>query len=1224
MFSASANGHLGLRSSLEVMLDTIGQREEQQKDMPPALPARPTSRGRLPTSRRSLPVGLKVENGASKSLVVESPKREKKIEDQALREEKEIVFKSGIFGSKKIAKVEQPEESPYARILEFENSEERSEDAAVNGMSSPAVPSSLAVSLDATLSCAENIDFFLKKKLRVWCGLQNVKWELGSIHSISGDDVHVLLSDGKVLTVSSADLLPSNPNILDGVDDLIQLSYLNEPSVLHSLQYRYSRDLVYTKAGPVLVAVNPFKEVPIYGRDYIAAYRQKAVGSPHVYAIADTAFNEMMTGGVNQSIIISGESGAGKTETAKIAMQYLASLGGISGIEHEVLQANSILESFGNAKTLRNDNSSRFGKLIEIHFSASGKICGAKIQTFLLEKSRVVQVASGERSYHVFYQICAGAPPFLRERLILKAANEYEYLKQSGCLKIVGVDDAKRFQMLMEALDAVQISKEDQIKAFSMLAAVLWLGNISFAITDNENHVEVVPNEGLATAANLLGCKVPDLMLALSTRKIQAGKDDIVQKLTLLQAIDNRDALAKSIYANLFHWLVEQINNSLEVGKYCTGRTISILDIYGFESFHKNGFEQFCINYANERLQQHFNRHLFKLEQEEYTEDGIDWTNVDFVDNADCLNLFEKKPLGLLSLLDEESNFPKATDLTFASKLKQHLSGNPCFKGERDCAFQIFHYAGEVMYDTSGFLEKNRDPLLAGSIQLLKSCTCELPRLFSSQILNQSQKKSGRSSADVQKQSVATKFKAQLFKLMQQLEHTTPHFIRCIKPNSKQHPGLYEYDLVLQQLRCCGVLEVVRISKSGYPTRMTHQQFAERYGFLASERASQDPLSVSVSILQQFSVPPEMYQVGYTKLFFRTGQVAALEYARNQTLCAIFWLQKYFRGVLARRNYQGLRKGATTLQSFVRGKRARLQFDFLIKRWRAAVLVQKHVRRWIAKNLFVDQQKDIILLQSVIRGYLVRKQFKALKYHQISRATDVEVKNDIDKSLPHIKEMSEEHPQVQPSVLAELEKRVLRAEAALQEKEEENADLKKQIEQYERRWSEYEAKMKFMEESWQKQLSSLQASLAAASKYLPSDDIQPARPDASPIYGHYDSEDTMSADTRTPEGTPHNQPNASGDGVVGNSDGQQTGISDLVKEFDQRKQFFDDDAASLVATKSENLGSTYEEIRRLKARFSAWKKDYKARLRKTKRALQKLGNHEQKAHKRWWGKRKDK
>ncbi|KAA8526866.1 hypothetical protein F0562_008905 [Nyssa sinensis] len=989
-------------------------------------------------------------------------------------------------------------------------------------------------------------------------------------------------------------------DILDGVDDLIQLSYLNEPSVLHNLHYRYSHDIIYSKAGNVLIAINPFKDVQLYGNDFVTAYRQKFLNGPHVFAIADSAYNEMMRDEVNQSIIISGESGAGKTETAKIAMQYLTALGsdsdsGSDGIECKILWTSCILEAFGNAKTSRNDNSSRFGKLIEIHFSARGKICGAKIQTFLLEKSRVVQLARGERSYHIFYQLCAGAPSGLKERLNLKMASEYNYLNQSGCLRVNDVDDASKFHMLMEALNTVQICKEDREHAFEILAAVLWLGNISFQVIDTENHVEVVADEAVTNAATLMGCSTKDLMLALSTHRIQAGKDIVAKRLMLQQAIDSRDALAKFIYASLFDWLVEEINKSLEIGKRHTWRSISILDIYGFESFQKNSFEQFCINYANERLQQHFNRHLFKLEQEEYESDGIEWTKVDFEDNQECLNLFEKKPRGLISLLDEESNFPKATDLTFAEKLKQHLNTNSCFKGERGGAFSICHYAGEVLYDTSGFLEKNRDPLHSDSIQLLSSCSCHLPRLFASNMLNQ-----------FQKQSVGTKFKGQLFKLIQQLENSTPHFIRCIKPNDKQLPGIYEKDLVLGQLRCCGVLEVVRISRAGYPTRITHQEFASRYGFLLSEdNACQDPLSVSVAVLQQFDFLPDMYQVGYTKLYLRRGQIGALEDARKQVLQGTREMQEWFHGHRACRYFHELKRGVITLQSFVRSENARREYNALIK-----------LRQQVASETLDEKTRAAVHLQSVIRGWLTRRHFSSLL--KLKKINQNNTKPKPGRRISEVKELSQEHVQVQPAVLAELQRRVLKAEAIIGQKEEENAVLREQLQQFEVRWSEHEAKMKSMEGKWQKKIATLQMNLEATKKSLAAENTagHPGRLGGSPLPGYYDSEDAMSMGGQTPGGsTPIKFSSTVRDfGIGRETNGGLNAVSHLVKEFEQRKQNFDDEAKAIVDVKS------VEEFRKLKLRFLTWKKDYKVRLQETKAKLPKHQHSKvEKIPWKWWG-----
>ncbi|KAA3486761.1 myosin-2-like [Gossypium australe] len=393
----------------------------------------------------------------------------------------------------------------------------------------------------------------------------------------------------------------------------------------------------------------------------------------------------------------------------------------------------------------------------------------------------------------------------------------------------------------------------------------------------------VQPLLTLINAARLIGCESHELKEALSARRIQTEEGNIVEKFTMQQAIDTRDALAKFIYASLFDWLVEQINNLLEVGKQHTGWSISILDIYGFESFKKNSFEQFCINYANERLQQHFNRHVFKLEQEEYELDGIDGVKVDFADNQECLDLFEKKPIGLLSLLDEDLHSPDANDATLANKLKQNLNGMACFKGDKGRVFGVRHFAGEVLYDANDFLKKNQDSLNPELIELLSSCNGQLPQLFAIKMLNQTLEPA--TSLDSPNQSVSAKFKGKLFKLMQQLEKTKPHFICCIKPNRKQLPGMYEEDLVSQQLRCSGVLEAVRMSRSGYPTRMTHQEFADRYGFLLLQtNESQDPLSISVAVLKQFNILPGMYQIGYTKLYFRIGLIGVLEDRRKQVL----------------------------------------------------------------------------------------------------------------------------------------------------------------------------------------------------------------------------------------------------------------------------------------------------------------------------------------------------
>ncbi|KAM3222696.1 myosin-2 isoform X2 [Capsicum annuum] len=1153
-----------VRSSLEEMLDSLRQRDENEKpkDLPPALPARPKlkSRTRPPSPKRML----------GRNLV----KSDVELVERKEEEGKEV--KRNDFEGIKVKEIEDIE-SPYA----------------MDGVKRKRTRRLCDVS-----EWDDRMDYFVKKKLHIWCRLRNGQWVSGQIQSTSGEKAMVLLSDDSVVALPVGDVLPANPDVLEGVDDLMQLSYLNEPSVLHNLQHRYARDIIYSKAGPVLIAINPFKDIQLYGNEFVTAYRKKLLNDPHVYSIADTAYDRMMEDDISQSIIISGESGSGKTETAKIAMEYLAMLdGGSNGIEKEVLQTSYILEAFGNAKTSRNDNSSRFGKLIEMHFSATGRICGAKIQSLLLEKSRAVQLVNGERSYHIFYQLCAGAPPTLRDKLKLKGASEYKYLNQSGCLVIHGVDDAEEFRKLLEALNTVRISERDQEHAFQMIASVLWLGNITFQVIDN-SHVEVVQSEAVANAASLIGCNVNDLIVALSTCQIQAGKDKVAKSLTVEQATDRRDALAKFIYANLFDWIVDQMNRNLAMGKEQTGRSINILDIYGFESFKKNTFEQFLINYANERLQQHVNRHLLKLEQEEYELDGIEWSKVNFEDNQECLDLFEKKPIGLISLLNEESNSVKATGLTFACKLKQHIKSSPCFKSEKE-EFCIRHYAGEVRYDATGFLEKNRDELHPDIIQLLSSSDSHLPEDKKFSIPS-----SDTRVPDFHKQSVSTKFKDNLFKLLQQLENTMPHFICCIKPTDKQLPGMFDKDLVIEQLRCCGVLEVVRISRSGYPTRLKHQEFTNRYDFLLpKDNACQDPLSMSIAILQQFGILSELYQVGYTKLYFRAGQIAALEDVRNQVLQGTLEVQKCFRGHRARRHFHDLKGGVIMLQSFIRGEIARRQFNTKV--------VSKGK---VAREGSDEQLVAVVQIQSAIRGWLARRDRSKL---QNSKLLNVDTRKTSRKR--EVKELPRE---ILPSVVEDLEKRVVKAAAALEQKEKENASLKVQVHQFEARCLEYEAKIRSMEEMRQKQMTSLQASLAAAKNSLGAGDTtgRSGKLEGSLSPHYYDSDDATSMDT--PAGhTPVRFSNHSfGVGANKEVNGGVSLLSHLTMEFEQRKQNFDNEAMAIVNLKPGQLHSINpaDEYRRLKHRFEEWKKEYKARLKEMKAKVHML---EGKNRRKWWGKK---
>ena len=519
----------------------------------------------------------------------------------------------------------------------------------------------------------------------VWVEDPEAAWLKATVTKIEDATVTVEDENGveRVIEDATEEKLPlQNPKGKGGVDDMTQLSYLNEPGVLHNLKDRYSLDSIYTYTGSILIAVNPFYPVPqLYGEHMMYSYRDRMLGelSPHVYAIAEEAFRQMSQYNKSQSVLISGESGAGKTETSKLIMNYLAFVGGHSKqkqtgektVEQQVLESNPILEAFGNAKTVRNNNSSRFGKYMEIQFDSKLRISGAAIRTYLLERSRVVFVNDPERTFHSFFQLCYGADEAERETLKLRPAQEFKYLAQSTCLEIEEMDNAEGYKRTKEAMSIVGMTEEDQHCVFRVVAVVLHLGNVVFEADPEDDEKCVLAEdskESLEAAAELLGTQAELLEKALSTRTRQTFDGAITSPLSAAAATHSRDSLSKTIYSKLFDWLVHKINTS--IGQDATSKlTVGVLDIYGFEQFKKNDFEQFCINLANEKLQQHFNQQIFKKEQEEYKKEEIQWTYIDFVDNQDILDLIEKKPGGMIDLLDEQCQFPKATSADFAQKI---------------------------------------------------------------------------------------------------------------------------------------------------------------------------------------------------------------------------------------------------------------------------------------------------------------------------------------------------------------------------------------------------------------------------------------------------------------------------------------------------------------------------------------------------------------------------
>ncbi|KFQ72178.1 Unconventional myosin-Vb, partial [Phaethon lepturus] len=715
-------------------------------------------------------------------------------------------------------------------------------------------------------------------------------------------------------------------------DDLVALGYLHEPAVLHSLRRRFlEAKAIYTYCGIILVAINPYEPLPIYEEEVIYAYSGRNMGDmdPHIFALAEEAYKQMVS---SRPLIISGESGAGKTASAKYAMRYFTAVGGCLGdssMEEKVLASSPVMEAFGNAKTTRNDNSSRFGRYIEIGFSQA-RVTGATIKTYLLEKSRVTFQAKAERNYHIFYQLCASATlPELRGLALswLSAGHSHP----SGLCDAGGQTSAGRGAWAVPHACAVPagVPEADQLELFSVLAAILHLGNIVVRGRDRRSVPLQPADEALGLFCTLLGIEALQVTRWLCHRKLVTAGETYLKPLSRQQALDSRDALAKYMYGQVFRWMVSRVNRSL---RSLEGHrtSIGILDIYGFEMFELNSFEQFCINYANEKLQQLFNLHVFKREQEEYVTEEIPWVFIDFCDNQPCIELIEGR-LGILDLLNEECKMPQGSDGSWAQKLYQtHLGSSHFQKPKRPTdAFVVCHFASKVEYQCDGFVEKNRDAVPEELVGLLRaSKSALLAELFLEEgdgpVSLQSRRSSGprmagrpsrRSlpSSQKSKKSISSQFKASLNRLMEMLGSTTPHYIRCIKPNDGKQPFVFDSRRAVEQLRACGVLETIRISASGYPSRWTYQEFLERYRALLSreELMGTDEKQICSLALERLLQDPSKYQCGKSKVFFRAGQVAYLEelwYRRLRAACTV--LQRHLRGWLARRRFGRARAAA--------------------------------------------------------------------------------------------------------------------------------------------------------------------------------------------------------------------------------------------------------------------------------------------------------------------------
>ncbi|XP_033100860.1 unconventional myosin-Va-like isoform X3 [Anneissia japonica] len=883
-----------------------------------------------------------------------------------------------------------------------------------------------------------SIEELYTKGARVWVRDPDEVWIGGTLTKDykPGGNIEVELEeDGleKTLKIKSKDDMPPlrNPEILIGENDLTSLSYLHEPAVLYNLNVRFiQNNAIYTYCGIVLVAINPYEQLPLYGEDVINAYHGQDMAGmdPHIFAVAEEAFKQLTRFEQDQSIIVSGESGAGKTVSAKYAMRYFATVGGSyeeTQVEKKVLASNPIMESIGNAKTTRNDNSSRFGKYVEISFNKSHHIIGAHMRTYLLEKSRVVFQASEERNYHIFYQLCASTdlPEF--KELQLGDPDAFFFTNQGEAPEVVGINDRQQLEDTRDAFQLVGISEETQMSIFRVVAAVLHFGNVevkpergdnsSIELKESELCYLEKENENIGILCKLLGIDESQMRKWLVNRKIVTVREVLTKPLPYQHALNGRDALAKHIYAQLFKWIVKQVNKAL-VPTIKAQNFIGVLDIYGFEMFDINSFEQFCINYANEKLQQQFTQHVFKLEQEEYIREKIEWNMIDFYDNQPCIDLIENK-LGILDLLDEECMVPKGNDDNWCQKLySQHVKKSKHFSKPRTSnnSFVVHHFADKVEYTAEGFVEKNRDNVNDEHLNILRASQYEfVAELFrdknakvqdpkkavvkpmAAAVRTQKQFKKSVGSQDKKsskemKKSVGSQFRDSLKILMSKLNSTTPHYVRCIKPNDCKEPFSYEPKRAVEQLRACGVLETIRISAAGFPSRWTYPEFFSRYRvlMLKKEINKSNMRGTAEKILNRLITDPDKYQFGKTKIFFRAGQVAYMEKLRADLLkAACIRMQKTVRGYLQRKRYNRMKAAAIVLQKHVRAMNARRLTRFM-RRTRAAIRLQKVWRRYHQRKAYLHIRRAIITIQAFTRGTFGRRYYKEVLRQ--ARATTIQ------------------------------------------------------------------------------------------------------------------------------------------------------------------------------------------------------------------------------------------
>uniref|UniRef100_UPI00398EC91C myosin-IIIb n=1 Tax=Pristiophorus japonicus TaxID=55135 RepID=UPI00398EC91C len=876
--------------------------------------------------------------------------------------------------------------------------------------------------------------------------------QLANLIKVQQQECSAKTRQERIYTRKSHHMRASEGSGQDMTDDLVSFEFLDEETIIFCLQKRYSELQIYTYVGDILIALNPFQDLPIYSPEFSKLYHgvKRCSNPPHIFATADAAYQGMVTFSKDQCIIISGESGAGKTESAHLIVQHLTYLGKANNraLREKILQVNPLVEAFGNACTAINDNSSRFGKYLEMKFTLAGAVMGAKISEYLLEKSRVIQQPASEKNFHIFYYIYAGLyhqKKLAEYKLAENKPPRYIDNEKGKIMQDILTNSSYReqFEAIQHCFRIIGFTDEEVQSVYRVLAAILNTGNIEFASIASKHQMdksEIPDGEPLENTSTLLSIGSEEFQEALTSHCVVTRGETIVRTNTVDEASDVRDAMSKALYGRLFSWIVNRINTLLQPDKsVCdteSGMNVGILDIFGFENFKKNSFEQLCINIANEQIQFYFNQHIFALEQIEYQNEGIDATLVEYQDNRPILDMFLQKPMGLLSLLDEESRFPKASDQTLVDKFEDNLRTNYFWrpKGVELC-FGIKHYAGKVLYDCYGFLEKNRDTLPADIVVVLRTSENKLlQQLFSSPLtktgnlaqsrarvnaasrslppqLNAGRNKSPKyllkadtmevmrhpeETTNMKRQTVASYFRYSLMDLLSKMVVGQPHFVRCIKPNDDRQAEKFFEERVLVQLRYTGILETIRIRAQGYSHRILFEEFVERYYYLAF-RAHQAPLGNCESctvILEKARL--DKWVLGKSKVFLKYYQVEQLNLLLREVIASIVVIQAHIKGWLGARRYK---KAQAKKQS-------------------SAIIIQSAWRGHVAHKIYKQlktQRQAAICIQTGVRGYLACKRYKKMKESNTSaigqefQSTDYRSSNDCEKNHVSYNETHNRH-----------------------------------------------------------------------------------------------------------------------------------------------------------------------------------------------------------------------